>query len=48
MMQRLYAEGLELYDDGDKDGALKKFKQAVEMAPDFSRAKEMIIKLIQT
>ena len=44
----VYAEGLELYDDGDKDGALKKFKQAVEMAPDFSRAKEMIIKLIQT
>ena len=44
----VYAEGLELYDDGDKDGALKKFEKAVEMAPDFTRAKDIISKLIQT
>ena len=44
----VYAEGLELYDDGDKDSALKKFQKAVDMAPDFTRAKDMISKLIQT
>ena len=44
----VYAEGLELYDDGDKDSALKKFQKAVDMAPNFTRAKDMISKLIQT
>ena len=43
-----YADGLELYDSGDKQGALKKFEKAVEIAPDFTRAKDMISKLIQT
>lgn len=43
----IYAEGLGLYDDGDKSGALKKFKRAVDMAPDFQRAKDMISKLTQ-
>ena len=40
-----YADGLELYDNGDKQGALKKFEKAVEMAPDFTRAKDMIGRL---
>ena len=44
----VYAEGLELYDVGDKNGALKKFKKAVDMAPDFTRAKQMIGKLSQS
>jgi predicted negative regulator of RcsB-dependent stress response len=43
-----YADGLELYDSGDKQGALKKFEKAVEMAPDFTQAKDIISKLIQT
>jgi TolB-like protein len=43
----VFAEGLELYDVGDKNGALKKFKKAVDMAPDFTRAKDMISKLTQ-
>ena len=45
---RVYAEGLELYDNGDKPGALKKFKEAVALAPDFTRAKQMIGKLSQS
>jgi len=40
-----YADGLELYDSGDKPGALKKFEKAVEMAPDFTRAKDMVGRL---
>ena len=40
-----YADGLELYDSGDKQGALKKFEKAVDMAPDFTRAKDMIGRL---
>ena len=40
-----YADGLELYDSGDKPGALKKFEKAVEMAPEFTRAKDMIGRL---
>ena len=40
-----YADGLELYDSGDKQGALKKFEKAVEMAPDFTRAKDMVVRL---
>ena len=43
----VFAEGLELYDYGDKNGALKKFKKAVDMAPDFTRAKDMISQLNQ-
>ena len=43
----VYAEGLELYDVGDKNGALKKFNKAVAMAPDFTRAKDMISQLTQ-
>jgi len=44
----VYAEGLELYDNGDKPGALEKFKEAVVLAPDFDRAKQMIGKLSQS
>ena len=43
-----YADGLELYDNGDKPGALEKFKEAVALAPDFNRAKQMIGKLSQS
>lgn len=38
----IYADGLELYDNGDKAGALEKFKEAVVLAPDFDRAKKMV------
>ena len=38
----IYADGLELYDNGDKAGALEKFKEAVVLAPDFERAKKMV------
>tara|TARA_B100000809_G_scaffold262715_1_gene314289 strand:+ start:478 stop:600 length:123 start_codon:yes stop_codon:yes gene_type:complete len=34
-----------LYDDDDKAGTLKKFEKAVDMAPDFTRAKDMIGRL---
>ena len=44
----VYAEGLELYDNGDKPGALEKFKEAVVLAPDFDRAKQMIGKFSQS
>ena len=44
----VYAEGLELYDNGDKPGALEKFKEAVVLSPDFDRAKQMIGKLSQS
>jgi|TARA_B100001971_G_scaffold71090_1_gene65570 TolB-like protein len=44
----IYADGLELYDNGDKPGALEKFKEAVALAPDFNRAKQMIGKLSQS
>jgi TolB-like protein len=44
----IYADGLELYDNGDKSGALEKFKEAVALSPDFDRAKQMIGKLSQS
>jgi len=34
-----------LYDDDDKAGTLKKFEKAVEMAPEFTKAKNMIERL---
>ncbi len=40
-----YADGLELYDQGDKPGALVQFEKAVQLSPDFERAKVMIGKL---
>ena len=40
-----YADGLELYDKGDKTGALVQFEKAVQLSPDFERAKVMIGKL---
>lgn len=44
----IYADGLELYDNGDKAGALEKFKEAVVIAPDFDRAKRMVGRLSQS
>ena len=44
----VYAEGLELYDNGDKPGALEKFKEAVALSPDFDRAKQMVGRLSQS
>jgi len=41
----VYADGLELYDQGDKTGALVQFEKAVQLSPDFERAKVMIGKL---
>ena len=41
----LYAEGLELYDSGDNQGALNKFKECLLLAPTFQKAKNMIDKL---
>lgn len=41
----VYADGLELYDKGDKTGALVQFEKAVQLSPDFERAKVMIGKL---
>ena len=41
----LFSEGLELYDSGNKDDALKKIKTALEIEPNFQRAKDMIDKL---
>jgi TolB-like protein len=43
----IYADGLKLYDGGDKPRALEKFKEAVALAPNFDRAKQMIGKLSQ-
>ena len=43
----IYADGLKLYDSGDKPRALEKFKEAVALAPNFDRAKQMIGKLSQ-
>ena len=41
----LFSEGLVFYDSGNKDDALKKFKAALEIEPNFKRAKDMIDKL---
>ena len=41
----VYADGLELYEQGDKTGALVQFEKAVQLSPDFERAKVMIGKL---
>jgi len=42
-----YASGLELYDNGQKSEALIKFKQALELSPNFERAQKMIDQLRQ-
>jgi len=40
-----YADGLELFDNGDKPGALVKFKEALELSPSFDRARTMVDRL---
>ena len=40
-----YADGLEHYDNGNKSEALNNFNKAVELAPNFDRARSMIEKL---
>ena len=40
-----YADGLELFDNGDKPGALVKFKEALELSPKFDRARTMVDRL---
>ena len=41
-----YADGLELFDNGDKPGALVKFKEALELSPSFDRARTMVDRLM--
>jgi len=41
----IFAQGLELYDLGDHDSALKKFQKALILSPSFTRAQQMIHKL---
>ena len=40
-----YADGLELFDNGDKPGALVKFKEALNISPSFDRARTMVDRL---
>lgn len=40
-----YADGLELFDNGDKPAALVKFKEALELSPKFDRARTMVDRL---
>ena len=40
-----YADGLELFDNGDKPAALVKFKEALKISPNFDRARTMVDRL---
>tara|TARA_B100001121_G_C18668921_1_gene612745 strand:+ start:327 stop:1457 length:1131 start_codon:yes stop_codon:yes gene_type:complete len=40
-----YSDGLELFDNGDKPGALVKFKEALNISPSFDRARTMVDRL---
>tara|TARA_B100000073_G_scaffold347452_1_gene361855 strand:- start:1272 stop:2432 length:1161 start_codon:yes stop_codon:yes gene_type:complete len=41
-----YAQGLELYDKGEKSEALNKFNEALKLSPNFQRAQLMVEKLL--
>ena len=43
-----YAKGLELFDKGDLEEALKKFNESLKLSPDFKNAQIMINKLINS